>query len=134
MADQADAERRRIVLHPRTAAARRVDRRRTYGSHVRGFSVQNDDVFELVYAQRRSAIRYLLILTASIAAAIGALVLIPGFVDVTVRGVPVPWILFGPALLFEIVVLAWLHDRASLQTEKTWTDEHKPAEHKGDIQ
>ena len=67
MADQADAERRRIVLHPRTAAARRVDRRRTYGSHVRGFSVQNDDVFELVYAQRRSAIRYLLILTASIA-------------------------------------------------------------------
>ena len=54
--------RRRIVLHPRTAAARRVDRRRAYGSHVRGFTVQDEDVFALVDEQRRSALRYLAML------------------------------------------------------------------------
>lgn len=133
MANQEDSERRRIVLHPRTAAARRVDRRRTYGSHVRGFSVQNDDVFELVATQRRSAIRYLIILFGSIAVALIALVVVPDLSEWTLRGVPLPWILFGPVLLFSIVVLAWRHDRASLRVERAWADEHKPEDRSGDL-
>ena len=125
MDEEVDPNRRKIVLHPRTAAARRVDRNRTYGSHVRGFTVQNSEVFALVEDQRKLALRYLLRLITPVLLVLVSFVFWPGLTNFFVRGVPLPWLLLGPVTLFSIVVVAWRHDRNALRKEHEWTTEHR---------
>lgn len=129
MDEEADPNRRRIVLHPRTAAARRVDRNRSYGSHVRGFTVQNNEVFALVDYQRKLALRYLIGLLTPVLLVLVSFVFAPGLTRFFVRGIPLPWLLLGPVTLFSIVFVAWRHDRNALRKEQSWT-----AEHRGDEQ
>lgn len=131
MGENETVGRRRIVLHPRTASARRVDRRRTHGSQVRGFTVPDDEVFALVDAQRRVAIGYLLALLVPAGLSLMALVFVPGLVDVRLRGIPLPWLLIGPVLLLSIVLTAWRHDRRALRTEQQWSEANKPASSPG---
>ena len=134
MGENEAVSRRRIVLHPRTASARRVDRRRNHGSQVRGFNVTNDEVFALVDVQRRAAIGYLLTLLVPAGLGLLALVLIPGLVDLRLRGIPLPWLLIGPVLLLWIVLIAWRHDRRALRTEQRWSEANKPASSPGNYQ
>lgn len=128
MGEAEGTSRRRIVLHPRTAAARRVDRRRSYGSHVRGFTVQDEDVFALVDEQRRSALRYLAMLLMPVLALLLIFAFVPGLTDHTVRGVPLEWILVGPVTLFSITLIAWRHDQSTLRKERDWAATHQDVE------
>ena len=129
MGDEHDSEResqrRRIVLHPRTAAARRVDRRRSYGSHVRGFAVQNEEIFELVDSQRKAAIRYLVLLLIPLTLLLISLVVAPELTDYSLQGVPIRWLILGPTTLFSIVVIAWRHDQNALRKERDWASIHQ---------
>ncbi len=128
MEQDEESDRRRIVLHPRTAAARRVDRRRSYGSHVRGFTVQNDDVFELVDSQRRTAVRYLVVLLIPLSILLASFVAAPELTDFSVREIPVRWLLLGPVTLLSIVVIAWRHDQNALRREREWAAIHQDDE------
>ena len=70
VADPAEEERpdrRRVVLHPKTALARRHDRARSFGGHVRGYTVETDDVLRLLHAQRRLSLMLVLGLFAPVA-------------------------------------------------------------------
>lgn len=125
MDEETGPDRRRIVLHPRTAAARRVDRNRSYGSHVRGFTVQNNEVFALVEAQRKTAIRYLVLLMLPLFLVLLSFVFVPALTDFSLRGIPLPWLLLGPITLFSIVTIAWRHDQNALRKEQTWAAEHQ---------
>ena len=87
--------------------------------------MQNDQVFELVDHQRKAAVRYLLAIVLPVFLALLSFVFAPGLTDFSVRGVPLPWILLGPATLFSIVLIAWRHDRNSLRTEREWTAERR---------
>ena len=120
MEEHEEDSRRRIVLHPRTAAARRVDRKRSYGSNIRGFTVQNDDVFQLVDEQRNMAIRSLLIILIPIALTILSFVVAPQLTDFSVRGIPFPWLLMGPGILFGIVLVAGRYTAKAEKKERTW--------------
>ena len=125
MDEEVEPERRRIVLHPRTAAARRVDRNRSYGSHVRGFTVQNSEVFELVEQQRKLAISYLLRLIVPVFLVLISFVFAPRLTDFSFRGIPLPWLILGPITLFSAVLIAWRHDQASLRIERAWASERE---------
>ena len=59
---------RRVVLHPRTASARRLDRSRSDGGHVRGYTTNTDEVLEYMRAQRRLAFATFLPVVVCIAA------------------------------------------------------------------
>lgn len=117
--------RRQIVLHPRTAAARRVDRTRAYGSHVRGYTVQTADVFALVEQQRRASVRYLLALLIPVVTILLSFQLWPALTDWSVRGVPGPWVLIGPVFMATVVFLAWHHERRARRVEQDWAETHK---------
>ncbi len=121
---ESQESRRKIVLHPRTAAARRVDRTRTFGSHVRGYTVQTEDVFALVDAQRRTSIRSLLFLVVPVFLLLISFAIAPELTDWKIRGVPAPWILLGPVALFSIVGVAWRHERKALEIEQRWSDDY----------
>ncbi len=125
MGEQPDTNRRRLVLHPRTAAARRLDRSRNYGSHVRGFTIQDDEVFAFVADQRRSSVRYLLFILIPLLMMLVGIVFLPNALDQSIRGVPLEWLLLGPATLFFIVFLAWRHDRTTLRREQLWANDHQ---------
>ena len=128
MGEEEDTSRRRIVLHPRTAAARRVDRRRSYGSHVRGFTVQDSEVFELVDYQRRRGLRYLALILVPVFFLLLSFEFAPGLTRTSVGGIPLPWLLVGPVTLFTIILIAWRHDQNALRKERDWAAEHQEPE------
>ena len=117
--------RRQIVLHPRTAAARRVDRTRAYGSHVRGYTVQTDEVFALVDQQRKASMRYLLVLFIPVVVLLVSFEIWPALTAWSVRGVPAPWVLLGPVFMASIIFLAWHHERRSRGFEEDWAEANK---------
>lgn len=112
------------MLHPRTAAARRVDRSRTFGSHVRGYTVQTDDILALVRQQRRTSIRYLLAFLVPAGLVLVAFALAPEITEWRLGRVPLSWVVLGPIALFSIVLIAWLHDRRALHIEDEWSRDH----------
>lgn len=112
---------RKIVLHPKTALARRHDRARTFGSHVRGYTVDTDEVLSLVRTQRRLSFRLLVVLLVPLA----SLPLVFHFFESSRTWrpfglLPLPWLLLGPVALFSIVVAAGIHERRSLRIEEDW--------------
>ncbi len=121
--DQAEAAsaRRRVILHPKTALARRQDRARAFGGHVRGYTVDTDEVLQLLRAQRRLSFRLL----ATVLLPVGALPLIFRFVPEVGTAsffglAPLAWVLLGPIALFSIVVVAVLHERRAVTIERRW--------------
>ncbi len=87
---------------------------------MRGFTVQDHDVFELVDRHRRRAIRYLLLLLIPVFAMLASFVVAPELTSFSVRGVPLRWLLLGPVTLFSIVIVAWRHDQYALAQEQLW--------------
>lgn len=122
-ADAATA-RRRVVLHPRTAAARRQDRARSFGGHVRGYTVDTDAVLELVHRQRRASLRYLALILVPLVCFAFGLNFVSELGRVRPFGLlPLPWLILGPGALFSIVGLAFFHERTALRIEQEWSDE-----------
>lgn len=113
---------RRVVLHPSTARARRHDRARSFGAHVRGYTVDTDDVLALMRRQRRTAVRYLLVIVVPLIAFAFALDRVPGLGSWRPFGLlPLPWLVLGPVGLFAIFALAFFHERAAQRIEDDWT-------------
>lgn len=115
--------RRRVILHPKTALARRQDRARAFGGHVRGYTVDTDEVLELLRAQRRLSFRLLV----TILLPVGALPLVfrfaPAVGTTSFFGLaPLAWVLLGPIALFSIVGIAVLHERRSVAIERRWQE------------
>ncbi len=122
--------RRRVVLHPRTATARRQDRARSFGGHVRGYTVDTDAVVELVRRQRRASIRYLAIILGPLICFAFALHFFPAFGRLRPFGwPPLPWLVLGPIALFSIVGLAFFHERTALRIEAEWAQEQQTGRH-----
>ncbi len=112
-----------MILHPKTALARRQDRARAFGSHVRGYTVDTDDVFDLLAAQRRLSIRLL----ALILIPVGLLPMLFRFAPDVARWSPLghapfAWLILGPIALFSIVAIAIWHERRAMRIENRWRD------------
>ncbi|MEM7093268.1 MAG: hypothetical protein AAF567_09720 [Actinomycetota bacterium] len=123
--DRPDAPQRRVVLHPRTASARRVDRVRASGTRVRGYSVDNPEVMAYVARQRRTALW--VFVPVSIALTI-TLVVTMAFDAVgrwKLGDVPVLWLILGPAWLFGLLGAAVVSERRTLRLEDEWIAGHR---------
>ncbi len=119
-------QRRRVVLHPRTAAARRFDRSRGNSIHVRGHTVDSDDVDELVSGLVRSALGYLAAILIPIALLLIGLLFVPAVRTTRPFGLaPLAWFLVGPVTLFSITTVAFLHERRTARFESKWSNEHR---------
>ena len=120
-----DRARRRVVLHPTTARARRLDRARSFGGHVRGYTVDTDDVLELMRRQRRTAVRYLIAIVVPLVAFALVLDQVPALSSWRPFGLlPLPWLVLGPVGLFAIVALAYFHERDAQRIEDEWAASH----------
>jgi len=112
---------RKIVLHPRTALARRQDRARAFGSHVRGYTVDNDEVMELLVRQRRLSVRLLCTLILPLLSFPIVFRQVPALSTWRLFGlIPFPWLLLGPVSLFLIAAVAFVHERRALSIENEW--------------
>ncbi|MEL6891210.1 MAG: hypothetical protein AAFP84_06420 [Actinomycetota bacterium] len=132
-APNASSDRRRVVLHPRTALARRHDRARSFGGHVRGYTVDTDDVLALMRRQRRTSVRFFVAIVGPLIAFALLLDRVPALSDWRPLGLlPLPWLLLGPLGLFSVVFLAFLHERAAQRIEDEWAHDHPSAERPDD--
>jgi len=117
--------RRRVVLHPRTAMVRRQDRARSFGGHVRGHTVNTGEVLELMRQQRRTSIRSLLTVVLPLIAFALALNFFPALGSWRPLGLlPLPWLVLGPIVLFSIIALAFFHERRANAIERDWSERH----------
>ena len=115
-----------MVLHPRTAAARRFDRTRGNTIHVRGHTVDNDEVEELWAVLVRSSMRYLAAVMIPIGLLLASLAFVPAVRTTRLFGLaPLPWFLIGPVLLFSIAIVAFIHERRTARFESKWSGEHR---------
>ncbi len=113
---------RKIVVHPRTSAARRLGRSRSVDPWVRGWPAQPEAVERLVVAQRRLALSNLALLVIPFL----VLPLVFFTTDLgTVRLGPLPplaWVILGPGVF---PFLLWVGDRqrrAAEQVEREWIE------------
>lgn len=116
--------RRDVVLHPRTASARRLDRVRSSGSRVRGYVGDTDDVLAFVAEQRRLGLQVFL----PVVAALLAVLVLSAVTDLgqwQIGSVPVLWLILGPISLFSILGVAVFNERRALRLEADWINEHE---------
>jgi len=93
---------------------------------VRGYTVESNDVFELVSEQWRVSRRYLLRFLLPVLGFLLALAMFPGLGDLRpIGGVPLPWIVLGPVVLFTTVAIAWRHEKRALAIEEQWGEAHE---------
>ena len=118
-------EPRRIVLHPRTASARRIDRSRRDGGDVRGYTVNTDEVLGYMRAHRRLALATFLPVVLCLAALLAGTILWSGLGAAKVGDIPVLWLLLGPGVLFSILAVAVAHERRALRLEGRWVSERQ---------
>ncbi|MEM9613285.1 MAG: hypothetical protein AAGA59_10135 [Actinomycetota bacterium] len=112
---------RKIVMHPRTAAARRQDRARVFGGHVRGYTTETDEVLDLLQAQRRLSLGLLAVVVVPVFTLPLLFRFLPSMADITPIGpLPLPWLLLGPVGLFAIVAVAVLHGVLAGRIEERW--------------
>lgn len=119
------SEQRRVVLHPRTASARRIDRSRSDGGDVRGYTINTDEVLEYMRAHRRLALRTFLPVGAAIAVLLIVTVSSSTLRTAEFNGVPVLWLLLGPVTLFSMLLVTVLHERRAIRLEDRWIAERK---------
>ncbi len=117
--------RRRIVLHPRTAVARQQDRARSFGGHVRGYTVDADEIARLMRRQRLGALRVFAVAVLPLLALPLVFAFAPGLATIRLAGAPpLAWLLLGPVALFGIAALAFVHDRRAGRREDAWAERH----------
>lgn len=124
MTEDGTTPERRIVLHPRTAAARQHGRRATLGRRTRGFLVDEESVAALVARQRRLALRTMVVLVIVVFGLPTALIALPGLGSVRVSGLPpLHWLAAGLGLYLILVVMGWRHERAANAVDDEWARE-----------
>jgi hypothetical protein len=120
------ASRRRVVLHPATAVARQQDRARSFGGHVRGFTVDGDDIDRLMRRQRRGALRVFAVAFVPLMLLPMVFALAPDVATLRFGDLPpLAWLALGPVALFSIVVLAFVNDRRASTREDDWIGGHR---------
>jgi hypothetical protein len=112
--------RRRVVMHPSTARARRSAQLRAVPT-VRGIRAHPDDVVSLVRHQRRLAVAHAVLLAAVLA----LLPVVPALVDTPPPwwppGWPSPaWLVLPAGALAFCYVLASSHARRATRLEQRW--------------
>lgn len=117
---------KRLVLHPATAAARRHDRQRAYGSHVRGHTVDNTEVLALMRRHRRLGLLFALL---QITTGISLLIVFLIWPELgrwqPIGSIPFAWIAPGPVALGSIVVSAFIHERCAVRMDDVWSKAHQ---------
>ena len=117
---------RRIVLHPRTAAARRHGRARSRGGFVRGHAVDHDTLGELISRQRHQAVRSALMLVVPLLLLPAAFVAVPSIVGLRPFGVPsLAWLVLSPGVFPLFVVLGRWHERRAERIETDWVEANR---------
>lgn len=119
-----ESARRHVVLHPRTASARRVDHLRPSSGRVRGYPAEADEVLAFMRAQRRNGLWIFGPASLAIAALFVASMLSDSFVSWRWGDVPMFWIVIGPVALFSLLAAAVFGERRTLRIERKWIDEH----------
>ena len=119
------AGQRRVVLHPRTASARRLDRSRIDGGHVRGYTTNTDEVLEYMRAQRRLALATFLPVIGCIFALLITTIVWDGLGTMQLGRVNVLWLVLGPVTLFSILGVTVAHERRALRLEEKWMDDRR---------
>ena len=117
--------RRRVVLHPRTAAARRLDRSRIDGGHVRGYTTDTDEVLSYMRAHRRLALKSLIPTIMVTAAVLIATVFWDALGTAKLGDVPLLWLVLGPIGLFSMLLVTVRHERKALRLEHQWVKDHR---------
>lgn len=117
---------RTVVLHPRTAAARRFDRPLRHGSYVRGHTADADEVLDLMRQQWKTSIRFIAALVLPLMGFLIAIVVHPPLRTARIGAMPpLPWLVLGPAVLFSAAALAFVHERRALRIESEWSRTHR---------
>ena len=114
--------RRVIITHPRTASRRRSSRtsaRRDLAEHtVRGEVL----LASLRRSQLRLAISIATVFVAILALSPLVYASIPAWHDTVVMGVPVLWLILGFGVFPLIILLGWIHVRATERYEQQFSD------------
>ena len=116
---------RRVVLHPRTASARRLDRSRIDGGHVRGYTTDTDEVLDYMRAHRRLALATFIPVVLVVTLVLVLTVIWDGLGTAQVFGINVLWLVLGPIGLFSILIVTVLHEKRALRLEHRWMDTHR---------
>ena len=124
-ADAAGTAERRVVLHPRTAAARRLDRSRLDGGHVRGYTTDTDEVLDYMRAHRRLALRTFVPVVVALSLLLGITVFWQSLGTAKVGDIPMLWLILGPVALFSILFATVRHERHALRLEEQWMDKRR---------
>ena len=122
--ERTDAARRDVVLHPRTASARRLDRVRSSGSRVRGYVAETEEVLAFVDAQRRLGLQVFLPVVVALLSVL-ALSATTDLGEWKLGSVPLLWLILGPISLFSILGVAVFNERRALRLEADWIDAHE---------
>lgn len=113
------------MLHPRTAVARQQDRARSFGGHVRGYTVEAEEIDRLMRRQRRGALRVFAVAIIPMLTLPIVFALAPGVSTARIGDAPpLAWLLLGPVALFSIAGLAFVHDRRAGRREDRWAEQH----------
>lgn len=113
---------RKIVVHPRTSAARRLGRSRSVDPWVRGWPAEPHAVERLVAEQRRLALSNLALLVVPFL----ILPLVFFTTDLgSVRLGPLPplaWVILGPGVFPFLLWVGERQRRAAERVERTWIE------------
>lgn len=118
------AARRDVVLHPRTASARRVDRVRATGSRVRGYQTDTEEVLAFVRTQRRLGVQVFVPAVVVLMLVLAFTAASDGLGTWSLGGIPVLWLVLGPISLFAILGVAVFNERRALRLEAQWIEDH----------
>ena len=117
-----DRPRRVIIAHPRTTSRRRSSRT----SAPRDLAEHTIRGEVLLAALRRSQLRLAISIATAFSLTFAVIPLayfaFPGLQELLILGVPVLWFTLGFALFPIIVLLGWIHVRATERYEQAFTD------------
>jgi uncharacterized membrane protein len=107
------------ITSPRTGARPHVQRT-TREEIDQSTAVGEVYIRSLMRAQLRTALRIVLILMGTVGALPAAFAFIDGFAEISVAGVPLPWLILGVGVYPGLVLLGWLYVRRAERTERAF--------------
>jgi len=113
------SDRRVRITSPRTGARPHV-RRTTREEIDQSTAVGEVYIRSLMRAQLRSALGIVLVLMATVGALPAAFAFIDGFAEITLAGVPLPWLVLGVGVYPWMLLLGWIYVRRAERTERAF--------------
>jgi len=113
------SDRRVRITSPRTGARPHV-RRTTREEIDQSTAVGEVYIRSLMRAQLRSALGIVLVLMATVGALPAAFAFIDGFAEITLAGVPLPWLVLGMGVYPWMLLLGWIYVRRAERTERAF--------------